>query len=165
MLKAHKKQPFDNRMKPPKELNSRRKRQDMFCRSETIEEINDNKRHNDDKTNVSTKVLMHPCHHSNFALQQSPNPKIILVPHPSPTSKPTPIDHSNLANHNKVRRRRTSDKHQQKIEKSEYFASTLVLNRSVFLIATCLIVFPTLFYPGKFPIASYPYECLNNNPY
>ena len=165
MLKQHKKQPFDNRMKPPKELNSRRKRQDMFCRSETIEEINDNKRHNDDKTNVSTKVLMHPCHHSNFALQQSPNPKIILVPHPSPTSKPTPIDHSNLANHNKVRRRRTSDKHQQKIEKSEYFASTLVLNRSVFLIATCLIVFPTLFYPGKFPIASYIYEYLNNNPY
>ena len=165
MLKPHKKQLFDNRMKPPKELNSRRKRQDMFCRSETIEEINDNKRHNDDKTNVSTKVLMHPCHHSNFALQQSPNPKIILVPHSSPTSKPTPIDHSNLANHNKVRRRRTSDKHIQKIEKSEYFASTLVLNRSVFLIATCLIVFSTLFYPGKFPIASYIYEYLNNNPY
>ena len=146
-------------------INSTRKRPNVFRRSETIEKINDNKRHNDDKTNVSTKVLMHPCHHSNFALQQSPNPKIILVPHPSPTSKPTPIDHSNLANHNKARRRRTSDKHQQKIEKSEYFASTLVLNRSVFLIATCLIVFPTLFYPGKFPIASYIYEYLNNNPY
>ena len=146
-------------------INSTRKRPNVFRRSETIEKINDNKRHNDDKTNVSTKVLMHPCHHSNFALQQSPNPKIILVPHPSPTSKPTPIDHSNLANHNKVRRRRTSDKHQQKIEKSEYFASTLVLNRSVFLIATCLIVFSTLFYPGKFPIASYIYEYLNNNPY
>ena len=146
-------------------INSTRKRPNVFRRSETIEKINDNKRHNDDKTNVSTKVLMHPCHHSNFALQQSPNPKIILVPHPSPTSKPTPIDHSNLANHNKARRRRTSDKHQQKIEKSEYFASTLVLNRSVFLIATCLIVFSTLFYPGKFPIASYIYEYLNNNPY
>ena len=146
-------------------INSTRKRPNVFKRSETIEKINDNKRHNDDKTNVSTKVLMHPCHHSNFALQQSPNPKIILVPHSSPTSKPTPIDHSNLANHNKVRRRRTSDKHIQKIEKSEYFASTLVLNRSVFLIATCLIVFSTLFYPGKFPIASYIYEYLNNNPY
>ena len=142
MLKPHKKQLFDNMMKPPKELNSRRKRQDMFCRSETIEEINDNKRHNDDKTNVSTKVLMQGCHHSNFALKQSPNPKIILVPL---LTSPTPIDQSNLAKQSNIRRT------QQKIEKSEYFASTLVLNRSVFLIATCLIVFSTLFYSGNPP--------------
>ena len=144
MLKPHKKQPFDNRMKPPKELNSRRKRQDVFCRSETIEEINDNKRHNDDKTNVSTKVLMQGCHHSNFALKQSPNPKIILVPL---LTSPTPIDHSNLAKHNKNLRRTQK----QKIEKREHYASTLVLNRSVFLIATCLIVFSTLFYSGNLP--------------
>ena len=126
------------KMKKIKDMNSTRKRQNIFPNKggETIEEIND-KRHNDDKT--STKVLMQGCHHSKFALQQSPNPKIILVP----LTSPTPIYHNNLAKHNN---RRT-----QKIEKSKHFASTLVLNRSVFLIATCLIVFTTLFYPGNSP--------------
>ena len=130
-------------MKNAKEMNSTRKRQNIYYRSETIKEINDNKIHNDDKTNVSTKVLMQGCHHSNFALQQSPNPKIILVPL---LTSPTPIDQSNLAKQSNIRRT------QQKIEKSEYFASTLVLNRSVFLITTCLIVFSTLFYPGNSPL-------------
>ena len=87
-------------------INSTRKRPNVFRRSETIEKINDNKRHNDDKTNVSTKVLMHPCHHSNFALQQSPNPKIILVPLTSSTA----IDHNNLANHCKTRRAQKTEK-------------------------------------------------------
>jgi hypothetical protein len=146
-------------MKNIKNINPTRKRQNIFCKSsETIEEINDNKRHNDDKTNVSTKVLMQGFHHSNFALQQSPNPKIILVPL---LTSPTPIDHSNLAEHNKNLRRTQK----QKIEKREHYASTLVLNRSVFLIATCLIVFSTLFYPGNSPYFSYRYECLNDNPY
>ena len=124
-------------MKKLKDMNSTRKRQNTLHRSKTINKIN-NKRHNDDKTNVSTKVLMQGCHHSNFALQQSPNPKIILVPLTSSTA----IDHNNLANHCKTRRA-------QKIEKSKSFAPTLVLNRSVFLIATCLIVFTILFYPGN----------------
>ena len=131
-------------MKKLKDMNSTRKRQNTLHRSKTINKIN-NKRHNDDKTNVSTKVLMQGCHHSNFALKQSPNPKIILVPL---LTSPTPIDHSNLAKHNinnNIRRRT------QKIKKSEYFAYTLVLNRSVFLIATCLIVFSTLFYSGNLP--------------
>ena len=126
-------------MKNKRDTNSARKRLNVSHKGEIIE-IND-KTLNDDKTNVSTKVLMQRCHHSNFALQQlSPNPKIMLVP----LTLPSPIHHNNLAEHHHHSRK-------QKIEKSKYFASTLVLNRSVFLIATCLIVFSTLFYPGKFP--------------
>ena len=123
-------------MKNRRNTNSARKRLSLSRREGEIIEIND-KTLNDDKTNVSTKVLMQRCHHSNFALQQSPNPKIILVP----LTLPTPIHHNNLAEHNR----------KQKIEKSKYFASTLVLNRSVFLIATCLIVLSTLLYPGNIP--------------
>ena len=125
-------------MKNKRDTNSARKRLNVSHKGEIIE-IND-KTLNDDKTNVSTEVLMQRCHHSNFALQQlSPNPKIMLVP----LTFPSPIHHNNLAEHHKSRK--------QKIEKSKYFASTLVLNRSVFLIATCLIVLSTLLYPGNIP--------------
>ena len=126
-------------MKNKRGSNSARKRSNVSHKGEIIE-IND-KTLNDDKTNVSTKVLMQRCHHSNFALQQlSPNPKIMLVP----LTLPSPIHHNNLAAEHQPNRK-------QKIEKSKYFASTLDLNRSVFLIATCLIVLTTLLYPGNIP--------------
>ena len=127
-------------MKNKRDTNSARKRLNVSHKGEIIE-IND-KTLNDDKTNVSTEVLMQRCHHSNFALQQlSPNPKIMLVP----LTLPSPIHHNNLAEQHHHSSRK------QKIEKSKYFASTLVLNRSVFLIATCLIVLSTLLYPGNIP--------------
>ena len=127
-------------MKNKRGTHSARKRSNVSYKGEIIE-IND-KTLNDDKTNVSTEVLMQRCHHSNFALQQlSPNPKIMLVP----LTLPSPIHHNNLAEHHHHSSRK------QKIEKSKYFASTLVLNRSVFLIATCLIVLSTLLYPGNIP--------------